>query len=50
MSKITMYVKGSCPYCKMAENLLRTKGVLDIEKIRVDLNSEQRHEMMAKTG
>ena len=45
-----MYVTGSCPYCKMAENLLRTKGVLDIEKIRVDLNSEQRHEMMAKTG
>ena len=50
MSKITMYVTGSCPYCKMAENLLRTKGVQDIEKIRVDLNSEQRHKMMTKTG
>jgi len=34
----------------MAENLLRSKGVREIEKVRVDLNPELRQEMMAKTG
>lgn len=45
-----MYVTGSCPYCLMAEKLLRTKGVESIDKIRVDLQPEQRIEMMNKTG
>jgi glutaredoxin 3 len=34
----------------MAENLLRSKGVTDIEMIRVDLDPEQRADMMGKTG
>jgi len=34
----------------MAESLLRAKGVQEIEKIRVDLEPEQRIEMMGKTG
>jgi len=34
----------------MAENLLRSKGVETIEKIRIDLNPELRAEMMTKTG
>ncbi len=50
MSKIIMYTTGFCPYCKMAENLLQAKGVEDIEKIRIDLDPEQRDKMMAKTG
>lgn len=50
MPKIIMYATGSCPYCRMAENLLHSKGVQEIEKIRVDLNPELRQEMMAKTG
>lgn len=45
-----MYTTGFCPYCKMAESLLRAKGVQEIEKIRVDLEPEQRIEMMGKTG
>ncbi len=45
-----MYTTGSCPYCKMAENLLRSKGIQEIEKIRVDLEPDQRAEMMEKTG
>jgi len=45
-----MYTTGFCPYCKMAENLLRSKGVEQIEKIRIDLEPEQRAEMMGKTG
>ena len=45
-----MYTTGFCPYCKMAESLLRSKGVTEIEMIRVDLDPEQRLDMMDKTG
>jgi glutaredoxin 3 len=34
----------------MAERLLKAKGVETIEKVRVDLEPEQRAEMMQKTG
>jgi glutaredoxin 3 len=44
-----MYVTGYCPYCSMAERLLRAKGVYDIEKIRVDLDPVLRVEMMNRT-
>ena len=50
MPKVIMYTTGSCPYCKMAENLLRSKGIQEIEKIRVDLEPDQRAKMMEKTG
>jgi len=50
MPKITMYSTGICPYCQMAERLLRSKGVSAIDKIRVDLEPERRSEMMEKTG
>lgn len=50
MPKIVMYATGSCPYCRMAENLLHAKGVQEIEKIRIDLNPALRQEMMVKTG
>jgi glutaredoxin 3 len=33
-----------------AERLLEAKGVTDIERIRVDLDPEQRQVMMQKTG
>jgi glutaredoxin 3 len=45
-----MYSTGVCPYCQMAERLLRSKGVTEIEKIRVDLDPARRQEMMEKTG
>lgn len=50
MPKVVMYVSGFCPYCTMAEKLLRTRGVEEIDKIRVDLHPEQRVEMVNKTG
>ncbi len=50
MARVSMYSTGVCPYCQMAERLLRSKGVDDIEKIRVDLNPQRRTEMMEKTG
>jgi glutaredoxin 3 len=50
MAKVTMYSTGVCPFCQMAERLLRSKGVSAIEKIRVDLEPERRLEMTRKTG
>lgn len=47
--KALMYTTAVCPYCQMAERLLRSKGV-DIEKVRVDLDPARRAEMMEKTG
>jgi glutaredoxin 3 len=44
-----MYSTATCPFCVMAERLLRARGVVDIEKIRVDLNPQARAEMMEKT-
>jgi len=50
MPTITMYTTAACPYCINAERLLVSKGVENINKIRVDLQPEQRVEMMQKTG
>jgi glutaredoxin 3 len=50
MAKIVMYCTEVCPYCVRAEQLLKRKGVQDIEKIRVDLQPEQRDAMIEKTG
>ena len=49
-ARVLMYSSGTCPYCTMAERLLKAKGVDVIEKIRIDLEPQQRSEMMQKTG
>lgn len=45
-----MYCTAVCPYCLRAEMLLKSRGITDIEKIRVDLDPVQREEMMRNTG
>ena len=50
MARVRMYSTGVCPFCQMAERLLRAKGVAVIDKIRVDLEPARRVEMMEKTG
>ena len=50
MAKVLMYSTGVCPFCLMAERLLKSKGVAQIEKIRVDLQPERRDEMIQRTG
>ncbi|WP_205754810.1 glutaredoxin 3 [Azoarcus sp. DD4] len=49
-SPIRMYATAVCPYCVRAEQLLRRKGVAEIEKIRIDLDPARRDEMMNLTG
>ncbi|HEY1459301.1 MAG TPA: glutaredoxin 3 [Casimicrobiaceae bacterium] len=50
MSEVMMYSTAVCPYCVRAEKLLRSRGVDDIAKVRVDLEPARRVEMMQKTG
>jgi len=50
MAKVVMYTTSVCPFCLMAERLLKSKGIEQIEKIRVDLEPERRQEMMSRTG
>lgn len=50
MKRVLMYSTAVCPYCIRAEQLLKSRGVTEIEKVRVDLEPERRDEMMAKSG
>jgi glutaredoxin 3 len=45
-----MYTTAVCPYCVRAEQLLRQRGVTEIEKIRIDLDPARKDEMVARTG
>ena len=49
-SRVLMYSTAVCPYCIRAEQLLRARGVTEIEKVRVDLDPGRRSEMMEKTA
>ena len=48
--RVLMYSTAVCPFCVRAEQLLRARGVSEIEKIRVDLDPARRLEMMEKTA
>lgn len=50
MANVSMYMTPFCPYCMMAERLLKQKGVQDITRFRVDLTPQLRVEMMQRTG
>ena len=50
MAAVRMYSTAVCPYCVRAERLLNSKGITEIEKMRVDLDPRLREEMVAKTG
>ncbi|MEY4214868.1 MAG: glutaredoxin 3 [Burkholderiaceae bacterium] len=49
-ARIQMYTTAVCPYCVRAEQLLRQRGVTEIEKIRIDLEPARKDEMIARTG
>ena len=44
-----MYTTAVCPYCIRAKQLLKARGVAEIEEIRIDMDPAQRDEMMQKT-
>jgi glutaredoxin 3 len=50
MQAVKMYTTAVCPYCIRAKQLLKSKGVEQIEEIRIDLDPVQRDHMMQTTG
>ncbi|MBN3726789.1 glutaredoxin 3 [Burkholderia sp. Ac-20379] len=50
MNKVVMYSTQVCPYCMMAERLLKQRGVELIEKVLIDKEPARRAEMMERTG
>ncbi|WP_341912090.1 glutaredoxin 3 [Polaromonas sp. YR568] len=50
MSPVKIYLTASCPYCIQAKQLLKQRGVAEIEEIRVDLQPDERQKMMDITG
>jgi glutaredoxin 3 len=50
MARVLMYCTEVCPYCVRAEQLLKRKGVAEIDKVRIDLDPDRAVEMTARTG
>jgi glutaredoxin 3 len=50
MQSVKMYTTAVCPYCVQAKRILKSKGVEQIEEVRVDANPEERMRMMELTG
>ena len=50
MQAVTMYTTAVCPYCVRAKQILKAKGVEQIEEIRIDTDPTQRLQMMERSG
>ncbi len=50
MQPVKMYTTAVCPYCIRAKQLLKARGVAQIEEIRIDLHPQERDQMMSSTG
>jgi glutaredoxin 3 len=50
MQPVKMYTTAVCPYCIRAKQILKSKGVEQIEEIRIDTNPQERDRMMEITG
>lgn len=50
MAAVKMYTTAVCPYCIRAKQLLKSKGVAQIEEVRVDADPQAREQMMSITG
>ena len=50
MQTVKIYTTATCPYCIHAKQLLKQRGVTEINEIRVDLVPGERQNMMNITG
>ena len=49
MQAVKMYTTAVCPYCSRAKQILKSKGVEQIEEIRIDSDPQARATMMDLT-
>ena len=50
MQHVKMYTTAVCPYCIQAKQVLKNRGVAQIEEIRIDERHDERAKMMEITG
>ncbi|MEI7761596.1 MAG: glutaredoxin 3 [Comamonadaceae bacterium] len=50
MKPVKIYTTAVCPYCVQAKQILKARGVVQLEEIRVDTDPAQRLKMMELTG
>jgi glutaredoxin 3 len=50
MNPVKIYTTAVCPYCVQAKQILKARGVVQLEEIRVDTDPAQRQKMMELTG
>ncbi|MDR3065563.1 MULTISPECIES: glutaredoxin 3 [Comamonas] len=50
MQAVKMYTTAVCPYCIRAKQILQSKGVEQIEEVRIDFDTAAREQMMQTTG
>ena len=50
MQAVKMYTTAVCPYCIRAKQILKSKGVDQIEEVRIDFDTAARDHMMQVTG
>ena len=50
MQAVKMYTTAVCPYCIRAKQILQSKGVENIEEVRIDFDTAAREHMMQITG
>ncbi|RGE44159.1 glutaredoxin 3 [Comamonas testosteroni] len=50
MQAVKMYTTAVCPYCTRAKQILKSKGVEQIEEVRIDADPAARDHMMQITG
>ena len=50
MQTVKMYTTAVCPYCIRAKQILKARGVEQIDEIRIDANPDERMKMMEITN
>lgn len=50
MKPVKMYTTAVCPFCSRAKQILKSRGVEQIDEIRIDMLPEERAKMMEITG